>query len=309
MNISHLTYIIAEKSETVSALTNKNEIPANDGPILEKIMGLRSIPRDNDINHVTQLNRVVEKLLDEYPIDPSTVKYVLFAHTADYVAPCGVDILSEIVKKNGFKSALCFGSTLYKCAGAFHLMQLAELLFKDLGDENYILLLVGDLAFTSILKYIPGSTILGDSATGVLLQKSGAHNYFIDAVIEMYGEFAKGIWCNSDEQLLFQSAYVNYLCEIIMRILHKNNMTLSQIKHIFPHNVNKISWKQVIQTLSLSSHQVCLDNVSRTAHCFGSDPFINLKDAIVKNILEKNDYYLMVTMGLGATFSVMLFRY
>jgi len=309
MNISQLSYVLSEKVETISSLSDQGEIPANEALILEKIMGLQYVPRDQNINHSEQLNNVIEKLLSEHRVDPLSIKYILFAHTSDYLTPCGFNILSNISKKYGFNNALCFGSSVYKCASAFHLLKLAENFFHDLNDQDYILLLIGDLAFTNILQYIPGSTVLGDAASAILLQKSSRHNRFIDFIIETYGEFAKGLWGDRNEQLLFQSTYIKYLCNIIIKIVSQNDLALSQIKYIFPHNVNKISWRQVIQALSLLHDQVYLNNVSRTAHCFGSDPFINLTDAIEQNLLQNGDYYLLVTIGLGATFAATLFQY
>lgn len=211
MNITHLSYVISDQSETISALSNQGEIPVTEGLILEKIMGLQCVPRDKEINHAEQLGNVIKKLLSECSIDPLSIKYLLLSHTADYVAPQKVDILSVIAKKYKFNHALCFGSTIYKCAGAFHWLTMADRFFHDLNDQDHILLLVGDLAFTHILQYIPGSTVLGDAASAILLQKSGPHNRFIDVHIETYGEFASGIWGDSDEQLLFQSVYIKYL--------------------------------------------------------------------------------------------------
>ena len=129
MNINQLSNVISDNVETISTLSDQGGIPKNEAMIFEKLMGLRCVPRDNHINNAEQINHAVEKLLYEYKVNPLDVKYILFAHTADYVAPCGINLLADVVKNFGFIHALCFGSTLYKCAGAFHLLKLADTLF------------------------------------------------------------------------------------------------------------------------------------------------------------------------------------
>ncbi|MCX7124684.1 MAG: hypothetical protein NTU49_02800 [Gammaproteobacteria bacterium] len=309
MNLAHITYQVSENLFSVNDLSKIGEIPVSEAKIFEKIMGLNYVPRDSKITGVIQLSNIVEKLLREYSLNTKKVKYLLCAHTSDYISPWGVNSLENIIGKFQFSEATFFGSTVHKCAGGFHLLQLSEKLFRALDDTDYILLLIADISFTEILHYIPGSTILGDAATAVLLKKLSPYHRFIDAQLETYGQFAKGIWSERNEQHLFQSIYITCLTKLIEKVVKFNKLTLSKIKCIFPHNVNKISWKQIIQTLSLSSEQVYFENIARTAHCFGSDPFFNLKDGISEGRIIPGDYYLLVTMGLGATFGVALFQY
>jgi len=70
-----------------------------------------------------------------------------------------------------------------------------------------------------------------------------------------------------------------------------------------------LSWYQVAAAIHMPIEKIYLKNISKTGHCFGSDPFINLKDGISAGLISPGDYYLLVTVGLGATFSAILFQY
>ena len=140
-------------------------------------------------------------------------------------------------------------------------------------------------------------------------KKKSDYHRVIDACLDTYGAFSKGSYATLTENLLFQSSYVNYLCYAIETILCKNNIALKNIALIFPHNVNVLSWRQVMRQLCISNSQIYLNNIKKTGHCFGADPFINLQCAINENLIVLGDYYLLVTVGLGATFSVILMQY
>lgn len=309
MNISHITYQLSQQTKTVYELSEHGEFSRAEAKVFDKLMGLKNIPRNDLSSHLQQLMSVLDHFVNEISFNPSDVKYIFYAHTADYTSPSNINILQEIKTNFYFKNALCVGSSFLKCASAFQFVQMSNALFLNMNDDDTILILIGDLAFTNILRYIPGSTVLGDAATALLLCKHSLYHQFIDSEFKCDGRFSGGMWGDHDEQLLFQAIYVETLCHIITEISERNQLDLSHIKCIFPHNVNSISWRQVMNALGLSSNQIYLHNIARTGHCFGSDPFINLKDGIVNNNISMGDHYMLVTVGLGAVFSALLFKY
>jgi 3-oxoacyl-[acyl-carrier-protein] synthase-3 len=46
-----------------------------------------------------------------------------------------------------------------------------------------------------------------------------------------------------------------------------------------------------------------------SGHCFGADYFINFASADGLGMLRPGEYYLMAAVGLGATFSAMVFQH
>src|SRR3989344_5409600 len=253
----------------INQLVANHRISSSEAKVFQRLMGLSQVARDENSNHDLFLNALILNMLDEFPIPTDKVKYILLAHTADYISPMSVNILNYIIKK-------------------------------------YILLLTVDFAFTPILQSIPGSTVLGDSASLVLLSKMKSDHKIIDIIYDVDERFSMGVNESKENNLLFQSIYIQKLSSIIKKIIIKNSLNLFQIKIIFPHNVNTLSWKQVAKFLSISVDKIFLENVPRYAHCFGSDPWINLQTGLMKGLVKPGDYYLLVTVGLGATFSVVL---
>src|SRR3990167_464845 len=265
MNIAHITYLLGENSLTINDLVHGDEITEVDAKVFERVMGLHFVPRHNLQTISKQILTLIQKLIYEYPLDLDSIKYVLFAHTADYIEPFGFHYIQNILFQLKITQAIYFESTLHKCASVFNLLSISEKLFCSLSSTDIILILVVDITFTPILQTIPGSTILGDAATAILLKKSDCLHQFLDAELASYGQFAKGIWADQNEQLLFQSTYIKNMTSLINKILSKNNIVIPKIRCVFPHNVNKISWKQLIHALSLFPEQVYLDNIATTA--------------------------------------------
>src|SRR3990167_5454249 len=185
MQLSHVSYHLASQIKSISELSALGEITTSEASVYEKMMGLQCTPRESDATYYDQLTTVIKKLLDEYSLDPDSVKYLFFSHTADYVEPQGFNMLQKIATDFKFKNALSFGSTINKCASGFHFIQLANDLFRTLNNDDVILLLIADMAFTKILQHIPGSTVLGDAATAIVLKKSCENNRLADVLLEV----------------------------------------------------------------------------------------------------------------------------
>ncbi|MDP1574037.1 MAG: 3-oxoacyl-[acyl-carrier-protein] synthase III C-terminal domain-containing protein [Coxiellaceae bacterium] len=309
MNIAHISYDLSGDAVPLSELEKLAEIPLSERYVFEKIFGLKFVIRNLLLTHEKQLINLLSQFFKKNKVDKNKIQYCFYAHTADDIAPSGFQIFENSLKKHGLVKTQFFGVSLHKCASVFQLFKLSSQLFENLSDEDTILLLVSDLAFTDILQYIPGSTVLSDSALLIQLKKSVLHRFVIDTILNEQGSFSRGIFGDHEEQLLFQSSYLDNVVNTIQKLLHKNNMIISQIKKIFPHNVNVFSWKKVAEKLQISLDRFYLNNISKIAHCFGADPFINFFDAESEGILVSGDYIILVTVGLGSTFAAMLVKY
>lgn len=306
MYLAHVTYYLPSSIFSLSDLAQAGEFSDFEGRVFERMMGLKWVSRAPDFSVYDLARIAMQKFLKESLIDTGKINYFLFAHTADYVAPIEFNILQKLRKEFKLINAFCFSSTVNKCASVFQLIKLAQSIISD--SEN-IVLLIADNAFTQLMQLIPGSTVLGDAATILLFNKTSNSNRFIDAIVETDGRFSSGSYAKRSEQLLFQEVYSKKVVSIIFQILSRHHLTMEEIKCIFPHNVNTLSWIQIAKFLSIDIEKIFLKNISQMGHCFGSDPFINLKEGVMQGVVFPGDYYLLVTVGLGATFSVMLFQY
>ena len=164
-----MDYILSPTCHSVFDIAEMGEITRDQAFFYQKMMGLNMISRFDRVTPVNLLSLLLDKIKNK--IESHHVKYVLLAHTADYIAPQSNLFYRDIKQKYHFNNAIIMGSTLNKCASAFHWVALSQLLFETLSELDCILVLMVDTAFTVILKTIPGSTILGDAAAAILLQK------------------------------------------------------------------------------------------------------------------------------------------
>jgi 3-oxoacyl-[acyl-carrier-protein] synthase-3 len=123
------------------------------------------------------------------------------------------------------------------------------------------------------------------------------------------GQYHRGIWLTPEESQVFEQEYVPLLSQTILRAVEKAHLDLCDIKLILPHNVNLISWEKTAKALNFPYSKIYLNNIRKYAHCFGSDILINFVDANESSRLKTGDYYLMVTVGLGATFAAAVFKH
>ena len=309
MNISSITYDLSGEKIPVSILAEKMKMSFSEATIFEKIFGLQFVIRNDSITHELQLIKIFNLFLKKNKVDVDKIKYCIYAHTADDIEPVGFSVLENIIRIFGLHSSQYFGVSLHKCASAFQVFKLCSQLFLDLKSDDIILIIISDITFTEVLRYIPGSTVLSDSAVLLELKKSDSHYFFIDVLLNEKGIYSKGLFGSKEEQLFFQGDYVDSVVHVIQALLLKNRIFLSQVKKIFPHNVNIFSWKKIAEKLSISLDKIYNKNISKIAHCFGADPFINLLDAESEEVFISGDYIVLVTVGLGATFAAMLLTY
>jgi 3-oxoacyl-[acyl-carrier-protein] synthase-3 len=309
MNIECIEYYLPNTLSSLSDLAQQSEFSWDEARVFEKLMGLKQVPRDIRKTPYDNIRLVLTSFLKKKKISSVKDRYIFISHTADYIVPFQLNLSQLITDEFQFTRAICFSSVVNKCATPFHFFKLAASLFKTLNDDEYILMINSDTAFTKVLKMIPGSTVMGDAASVILLSKTACRNHFIDVEIDADDRFCHGVFADKPEQLLFQSVYADKLSMVINNLVSRNQLSMNQVRTIFPHNVNILSWKLVAKKLNISVDKIYLSNVSMMGHCFGSDPFINLEQAVAKNTIATGDYYVLATVGLGATFSAMLFQY
>jgi hypothetical protein len=99
------------------------------------------------------------------------------------------------------------------------------------------------------------------------------------------------------------------LAEVIGQALAQARIALPDLRLILPHNVNRYSWLRLCRRIGHPVDRVFLENVPVTGHCFCADPFLNYRSALDRGLLRPGDPYLMAAVGLGATFSAMVFEH
>ncbi len=274
--------------------------------VYKRIYGIEKIPIARDISMVEFVKRPIEKLLQKNAIKKKNIKYLIHCHTAKVIAPFGDSIVRQAKHELGLQDAVAFGVSVNNCASTLASLDMLSYLLEH---EHQAIIVSADFAFTPVLQLIPNTSILGDAAAAILVSRQKSANKLLSIALHIEGKYAHGIWLSASETHEFETRYIKLLSAIILSAIEKAKLTLSQIKIILPHNVNLPSWKRVADDLKISHQKIYLKNVKKYSHCFGSDIFINYVSIVEENLLQAGDYYVMATVGLGATFAAAVFQY
>lgn len=239
------------------------------------------------------------------------IRYVLHGRTMPMVAPYPVNPLEEVRQKLGLGHAQAFSVTQHACASSMLAVALSGRMLAAEGDRNGLaLVLTGEKAFATSAQIITNSGIMADGTAAVLVAAEGRRDRMLSYVTRTYGEFHDGAWLSPEGQEQYDQLYPSAMAEVIRAAVDRAGLQLDQVALILPHNVNRKSWTRVLRTLGLRGmDQLFLDNLARTAHCFGADAFINYRSACEDGRLQPGDRYLMTAVGVGATFSAMAFEH
>ncbi|PIZ04940.1 MAG: hypothetical protein COY58_01355 [Gammaproteobacteria bacterium CG_4_10_14_0_8_um_filter_38_16] len=309
LHLNQLAVLVPEKRVSITTLQEETQLPSVMLSIYRTIYGLRTVPIW-DSSTESLLSAVFEKLLKKMHSVNSvnSVKYLIHVHTAKWLFPFGDHVLSRLKKKWGFDLAMSWGSTQYKCVSFFNTLAILDLLLKN-NKNAAAIILTGEVAFTSKLRVVPRSTIVGDAATAALFSTSGEDHALLSVSNKLLSGYAKGIYLSDAALANFDLHFIKEMVEVINQALLKSSISIKEINLILPHNVNIPTWKKIADALRFPIEKVYLKNVSEFGHCFCSDHLINLQSVLSEHLLKKNDYYLMAGCGLGFYLSAAVFRY
>ncbi|WP_175010157.1 3-oxoacyl-[acyl-carrier-protein] synthase III C-terminal domain-containing protein [Cellulosimicrobium sp. TH-20] len=246
------------------------------------------------------------------------VRYVLGARTIATVAPVGANPLHDAAARLGLDHAVVWTLTQHACASALLAVDLAGRLLASDGDPDALaLVLTGEKAFSPGSRLIEGTTIMGEGTAACLVAASGPTvggsvrtpgSPVLAYATRTLGEYHQ-VPLPEDLAGPFGVAYTEVLAEVVLEAVERAGLTLDDLALVLPHNVNRVSWRRLCARLALPLARVRLDDVPVTGHCFGADSFIGYAAARTEGRLRPGDPFLMVAVGLGATFSAMVLRH
>lgn len=309
LSIEQVSYYIPPKKLIVEENLSRFNLTAPQAKVFSKFYGLQQIPFADGMPIVDFIKKPIIKLIEETNININQIKYLIHSHTAKVITSFGRSVVNEVKNALNFKYAMAFGTSMNNCASTLNAFEIAGMLLSQGNKDDKAIVVNGEMAFTPTVQVIPNTSITGDAAAAALISLSGKKMNLISLEIMTDGRFAKGVWLEDKERKLFEKVYVPLLSKTILSAVNKANLTLSDIKMIIPHNVNLISWANTAKQLNYDINKIYLKNVKRYAHCFGADILINYRDAFDEQNFKKGDYFLMATVGLGATFAAAIFQY
>ncbi|MCL8015543.1 3-oxoacyl-ACP synthase III family protein [Streptomyces sp. AS02] len=235
------------------------------------------------------------------------IRYVLYAHTTQAVAPAHVDPAREVRDRLGLHHAEAFALSHQNCASGMAAVDVAaELLRAEGRAGDRALVVTGEQAFSPKVQLIDDVAIMGDAAAACLVTLDGAGDAVRSYATRTLGEFSAAMLLDGEKSLRFGKVYAPELAEVMRQAVDEAGLGFSDIDLVIPHNVNLQSWRQTINELGIPREQVFLENVERFSHCFASDVFLNYTTLRDEGRLTEGRHYLFATVGLGATFAAMV---
>lgn len=289
--------------------------------VFERFFGLREVCTAPD-ESLTDLLVAAARAVPGLAGNEHRVRYVLGARTIATVAPVGVNPLHDAADRLGLDHAVVWTLTQHACASALLAVDVAGRLLAADGDPDALaLVLTGEKAFSPGSRLIEGTTIMGEGTAAVLVAASGpasgpaggsadgpTGSAVLSYATRTLGEYHQ-VPLPEDLAGPFGVAYTEVLAEVVLEAVERAGLALDDLALVLPHNVNRVSWRRLCSRLGLPIARVRLDDVPVTGHCFGADSFIGYAAARAEGRLRPGDPFLMVAVGLGATFSAMVLRY
>jgi 3-oxoacyl-[acyl-carrier-protein] synthase-3 len=277
--------------------------------VLTRVHGLDQVRTESGGSVLDGLLRAARPLIASLP-DPAVVKYVLHAHTVLDVAPSTVGVAHAVRDELLLSAATAFSVTQQNCASGLLAVDIAGRLLDADGDqEARALVLLGERPFTPLAQLIPNTTVMGEAAAACLIQPRGERDVLVSFASRTLGRYSAGLDLGAATLHEFDQEYSVTLAGVIGKALEAARVELGDVKLLLPHNVNRSSWLRLARFLPISPDVLFLDNIPRLGHCFCADPFLNYAAAVAQGRLRAGDYYLMVAVGLGATFTAAVLRH
>ncbi|AEW96634.1 MULTISPECIES: 3-oxoacyl-[acyl-carrier-protein] synthase III C-terminal domain-containing protein [Streptomycetaceae] len=274
--------------------------------VFRKIYGLdrlRFDPRTGLFDLVLPAARQALKALPE----GRTVEYVIYAHTMQTLTPPHIDAAQVIREELGLYEAEAFALTQQACVSSLGAIDLAgELLRAEAPEGAYALMVTGERAYSPKVRLIPNSAIMADAAAACLLTTGGPGDLVRSHVTRTLGEFAAGLEMTKEETQAFGRVYATVLGEVIHEAVAAAGLGFDDIDLVVPHNVNTVSWRGTIKEMGADPAKFFLANVERYSHTYASDVFVNYTTLREAGRLVDGNHYVLVSVGLGATFGAMV---
>ncbi|WP_226093365.1 3-oxoacyl-[acyl-carrier-protein] synthase III C-terminal domain-containing protein [Dickeya oryzae] len=249
------------------------------------------------------LTPVVDQIQHNQPQAFAAISHVVHCHTVPCVRVFDTASLTPSWLKRFPRQTEFASLTMGHCATP---LTAAEWLLKQLSPGAFGLMLIGEKAFHPRVKLIKDTTLMGEAACAVLLTRNGNGPAILSRYTGQDGRFSIQQGADEHETSDFGQHYVDFTRQHLQAALDKAGITMDRVDWIAPHNVNLASWHRLAQLMHFPREKIFLENVPRYGHCFGADPFINLHQLQQQQRLHKGDAVLLVSVGLGATYSSLL---
>lgn len=240
----------------------------------------------------------VEKMLENTKINIQDIGLIIVASTKFEDSMPGISF--GIQKKFNINNCICM-DLLAGCSGYINGMDIAKKYIE--ADEVKYALIIG---VEKLSKYmdkddINTAILLGDGAGATLIGK--AENKLYSKNIESIGQDGDILTCRENKKIYMDGKKIykfatTTVAKNINELLKKENLDISQIKYIVPHQSNLRIITSIGEKIGAKKEQMYI-NITNIGNTFNASIPIALNEMINKKILKEKDKIVIVGYGGG----------
>lgn len=242
--------------------------------------------------------KAVENLIETNNVDLKNVGLIIVASTNYEDSMPGISF--QIQKEFGIEKCICM-DILAGCSGYVNALDIARKYIEL--DEIDTALIVG---VEKLSKYIDKNDLntailLGDGAGATLIGK--AKNKLYAKNIESIGQEGDILTCKENSPIYMDGKKIYKFAiakvsENINELLKKENLDITEIKYIVPHQSNLRILNNIAEKVGATSEQMYI-NISNIGNTFNASIPIALNEIIQRKLVKEKDKILLVGYGGG----------
>lgn len=240
----------------------------------------------------------VENLLEKNKVNIQDIGLIIVASTKFEDSMPGVSF--GIQKKFNIQNCICL-DILAGCSGYINGIDIVKK-YIETDDVKYALVIgVEKLSKCMNRDDINTAIILGDGAGATLIGKSDNKIYAKN--IESIGQEGDILTCKENEKIHMEGKKIykfatTKVVKNINKLLKKENIDISEIKYIIPHQSNFRILASIAEKIGAKKEQMYI-NITNVGNTFNASIPIALNEMIEKKLLQQNDKIILVGYGGG----------
>ena len=258
--------------------------------------------------------KAINNLKRNFNLDCNEIDLIIVATTTpDRIIP---STASQIQKTISATNAAALDISV-ACSGFVYGMSISSAFIES--NKYKKILLVGVDTMSSILNFNDRNTcvLFGDGA-GVVLIEPGSENGIIDNILKSDGNGGENLYMDGggslnpathntindglhfvrqDGKSVFKKA-VNCMVDICSEIMSRNDLNISDIDMLIPHQANKRIIDLVGKQLNIDKEKVFI-NIDKYANTTAATIPICIDEIYSQNLLRKGDDVIITAFGAG----------
>jgi 3-oxoacyl-[acyl-carrier-protein] synthase-3 len=239
------------------------------------------------------------RALQKSGLDPQRIDAVIYCHSLYNITPEPASLVGRIQHELKLTKAIGLSISGQYCSSIMAALRVAGDMIRS-GSAETVLLVAADSLVEPRAREINRVSLMSDAGSAIIIQTECQENRLIAISNVTQGAFYRfRSWSRRDYEN-YDLTYFITTVRLVERTLREANLSLDEISLLVPHNINSSSWVRLLKMLKMDESKFFGRNIQSHSHATNSDIVINLTDIIVENRIQKGQYLLLLTAGLGA---------